>query len=51
MVNELKSKEEDIAILSDGTGDFAEDIEDLNEEISILRSSSIAGARDRKSVV
>lgn len=39
MVNELKSKEEDIAILSDGTGDFAEDIEDLNEEISILRSS------------
>ncbi len=39
MVNQIKDKEEDIAILSDGTGDFAEDIEDLNVEIQQLISS------------
>ena len=39
MVFRIKQKEEDIAILSDGTGDFAEDIEDLNVEIQQLISS------------
>jgi hypothetical protein len=39
MVSRIKQKEEDIAILSDGTGEFAEDIEDLNVEIQQLISS------------
>jgi len=47
MVNELKSKEEEReGYIADDPNMFASDIEDLNEEISILRSSrDISGGR------